>query len=272
MKTLLDTMEEAIRTGGETLLHYFGKSFLTHEKGPGDLVTEADSASEKKIIEIIKGSFPHHAILSEEAGLSKESNENSLWIVDPLDGTTNFVHSYPFIAVTIAFKEKGKLLCGMTFDPLRDELFKAVEGRAFLNDRLLLCSKTQTLEKALLATGFAYDRRQNPATNYPEFCRLTHQTQGVRRSGSAALDLAYVAAGRLDGFWERGLKPWDMAVGALLVEAALGRVSTYDDSAFYLESDSIVATNGPLHDELIEVLKTVRQRPAFPGIEGPRPQ
>ncbi|GAB4276855.1 MAG: inositol monophosphatase family protein [Deferrisomatales bacterium] len=218
-----------------------------------DLVTEADLACEAAIRQVLARRAPGTAVLGEEEGASGDGADR--WVVDPLDGTTNYAHGYPVFCVSIAWEEEGVARLGVVYDPLRDELFTAQAGRgARLNGETIRVSAAARLAEALLATGFPYDRRTNPRTNYEAFCRLTHLTQGVRRGGSAALDLAYVAAGRLDGFWEPGLRPWDTAAGALLVAEAGGRVSGFRGQPFDPYRDEVVATNGALHGALLAEL------------------
>lgn len=232
---------EAAKRGGKVLSHYYGNLSGYQEKSmPGDLVTIADKESEEVILSYLKEVTPHFSILSEESGLHTAKKNEYLWVLDPLDGTTNFTHRYPFFAVSIALLHNGAPLSAAVYNPFFDELFTAEQGKgAFLNGNPIHVSKTGTLQASLLATGFAYDRLTTWDNNYKEFCHLTSLSHGVRRAGSAALDLAYVAAGRLDGFWERGLKPWDMAAGILLIQEAGGTYSAYDGSPFDLYSGTI---------------------------------
>jgi len=182
-----------------------------------------------------------------------------LWAIDPLDGTTNYAHQYPFSAASIGLLVEGVPCVGAIFDPFHQELFRAAKGLGATRNRLpIAVSQTTELRNSLLVTGFAYDRRETSDNNYAEFCHLTHLTQGVRRSGSAAIDLAYVACGRLDGYWERGLSPWDVAAGVVLVQEAGGKVTAYDRSPFDLLSGRILATNGHLHAALSHELLQVK--------------
>lgn len=246
---------EAAQKGSEILLKYWGKLSDVRAKSYNwDLVTEADKESELVIKELINKSYPSHHILAEESGLSQKENSEFLWVVDPLDGTTNYTHQYPMVSISIGLLYQNKPTVGVIFNPIFDELFVGMKGSgATLNGQPINVSKTKTLSFSLLATGFAYDRRVQKDNNYAEFCYLTNASQGVRRLGSAALDLAYVAAGRLDGYWERGLQPWDMAAGVLLVEEAKGKVTGYNNP-FDLYSGRILATNGIIHDELSQIL------------------
>jgi myo-inositol-1(or 4)-monophosphatase len=259
LQILLDVATEAALAAGAILQAYWGNLEAIEEKGrPGDLVTEADKAAEAAILQILHRHVPDHKILAEESGQLGNQESAYLWAIDPLDGTTNYAHQYPASAVSVGLLIDGIPQVGAIFDPFREELFRAAKGLgATRNRRPIRVSDTATLEKSLLVTGFAYDRRQTTDNNYAEFCHLTHLTQGVRRSGSAALDLAYVACGRLDGYWERGLSPWDIAAGIVLVEEAGGTVTAYDRSPLNISSGRILATNGPLHSSLSQALQDV---------------
>lgn len=249
--SFLQVALQAAEAAGKTLKKFWGNVQHIQEKSfAGDLVTEADGHSEKAIIEILQKAYPTHSILSEEAGeLLQESPY--LWVIDPLDGTTNYTHGYPMVSISIALLYQNAPITAVVFNPILDELFTSEKGQgAFFNQRQLHVSKNATLTKSLLATGFAYDRNKTKDNNYKEFCHITSLSQGVRRLGSAALDLSYVAAGRLDGFWERGLKPWDMAAGILLITEAGGLVTSYEGTPYDLQSGRILATNGLIHDEL----------------------
>ncbi|MBW4470319.1 MAG: inositol monophosphatase [Stenomitos rutilans HA7619-LM2] len=259
LQIFLDVATEAVLAAGTVLQTYWGNLEAIEEKGrPGDLVTEADKAAEAIILQVLHRHVPDHNILTEESGQLGNQESSCLWAIDPLDGTTNYAHQYPASAVSVGLLIDGVPQVGAIFDPSRQELFRAAKGLgATCNRRAIQVSKAASLEKSLLVTGFAYDRRQTIDNNYAEFCHLTHLTQGVRRSGSAALDLAYVACGRFDGYWERGLSPWDIAAGIVLVEEAGGMVTAYDHSPMDIRSGRILATNGPLHPQLSEALRTV---------------
>jgi myo-inositol-1(or 4)-monophosphatase len=253
LQIFLDIATEAALAAGEVLQGYLGKvEDAIIEKGrPGDLVTAADKASEEVILDILRRHFPGHAILAEESGKLGNQNNEFLWAIDPLDGTTNFAHQYPFFAVSIGLLIEGVPQVGVIYDPFHDELFRAAQDLgATRNRRLIKVSDTAELSKSLLITGFAYDRRETSDNNYAEFCHLTHLTQGVRRSGSASLDLAHVACGRIDGYWERGLAPWDIAAGVILLREAGGKVTAYDESPLDIASGRILATNGLIHNRL----------------------
>ncbi len=260
MQEFLVIATEAALAAGERLQTYYGQLASIQEKGrPGDLLTEADQASEATVIEILKRYCPEHGILAEESGPAGRMESPYLWAIDPLDGTTNFAHGYPFYAVSIALLIQGVPQVGVVFVPFMEELFCAAKGLgATCNGQPIQVSSTATLRESLLVTGFAYDRRETPDNNYAEFCHFTHLTQGVRRGGSASVDLAYVACGRLDGYWERGLSPWDLAAGVVLVEEAGGQVTAYDGSPFVLQSGRILASNGLLHQTMSTELQRVQ--------------
>ena len=268
LEGFLEIATEAALSAGAILQSYWGNLKSVQEKGrPGDLVTEADAAAEAVVITILKRHFPDHQILAEESGHQGDAVSRFLWAIDPLDGTTNYAHQYPFSATSIALLIDGVPQVGVIFDPFHQELFRAAKGLgATLNRKPIQVSKTNTLAQSLLVTGFAYDRRETPDNNYAEFCHLTHLTQGVRRGGSASIDLAYVACGRLDGYWERGLSPWDIAAGIVLVQEAGGQVSAYDQSPIDLSSGRILATNTCLHEALsTELLKIKPLMMKFPA-------
>ncbi len=226
-----------------------------------DLVTEVDRASEALLVNTIRQQFPEHAILSEE-GHGNHGPALYAWIIDPLDGTVNYAHGFPFFSVTLAVSRDGLPCLGVTYDPLRDELFVAERGTgATLNGRPLHVSKTSRVQDALLATGFSYARAIIKDNNLAEFNRLMPRTRGVRRAGAASLDMAYVAAGRLDGYWEMYLAPWDWAAGALLVEEAGGVVTGFDGKPWQPGRDRIVASNGHIHAELLRELAEARRGP-----------
>ncbi len=263
LQRFLDVATEAASAGGAVLQHYWGNLSNIQQKGrPGDLVTEADKAAEKEVLSVLKRHLPDHAILAEESGSIAASDDGVpglLWAVDPLDGTTNYTHQYPFCGCSVGLLIDGKPAVGAIFDPVRNHLFRAAKGLgATCNREPIGVSGTESLAESLLVTGFAYDRRETIDNNYAEFCHLTHLTRGVRRGGSASIDLAYVACGRLDGYWERGLSPWDVAAGVVLVEEAGGMVSAYDQSPFDIETGRILATNGKVHRELSKTLATVK--------------
>lgn len=254
---MLNFAIETAREAGQILLEKFGRKINIAKKGDIDLVTEADLASEKSIIERIKSYYPKHSILAEESGeaIVKGGDSSWKWIIDPLDGTTNFAHGYPCWCVTLALEHDGEIVIGVTFDPTRNELFAAEKGNgATLNNKPMRVSETEKLSEALIITGFPYDfkQREDFAKHLTQFLL---KSRGVRRDGSAAIDMAYVACGRFDGFWEEGLNPWDVAAGVLLIEESGGRVSYYDDSKFSIYKPPICADNGLIHSEMLEILK-----------------
>jgi len=270
MASYLETATEIAREAGALLAHYFERGISFDLKGDYDLVTEADRASEKLVVERLRNHFPAHSILGEEGGLRENSSEYC-WYVDPLDGTTNFAHSYPAFNVTIGLERAGELIAGVIFDPVRQEMFAAeLGGGAYLNGRRIHVSKAQKLDCALLATGFP-SRKRHENVNVHFFHQVAMVTHGVRRSGSAAIDLAYVASGRLEGFWEFGLNPWDMAAGLLLVREAGGRTSDMKGGPASLRGPHVVATNGLIQDELLGLFGEVfegRYRYPMPPVTG----
>lgn len=250
-----DTLLQAAAEGGRVLMEKYATGVTVAYKGAIDLVTEADLASEQAIVAILRQRHPQHDILAEEGDYGRRGADQR-WIVDPLDGTTNFAHGFPWFAVSIALEVRGVIELGAVFNPHNGELFVAERGRgATLNGRPLQVSSTDDLGRALLATGFAYDHKVCPDNNYSHFERFQRAAQAVRRAGVASLDLACVAAGRFDGFWELKLKPWDVAAGVLLVEEAGGLVSDYAGAAMPLDRGEILASNGRLHAAMQDVLR-----------------
>jgi myo-inositol-1(or 4)-monophosphatase len=250
---LLDFAIQTAREAGRLLAERFGRKIEISNKSEIDLVTESDLASERLIIDRIKTYYPRHSILAEESGATEAQSEWR-WIIDPLDGTTNYAHGYPCFCVSIGLAHQRRLELGVVYDPIRDEMFAAERGQgASLNGRRIRVSQTRSLSAALLCTGFPYDVRQrNEFARH--FANFIMTAQGVRRDGAAALDLAYVAAGRFDGFWEEGLKPWDVAAGVLIIEEAGGRITDYHDAPFDIYSPPILASNGLVHEEMMRVL------------------
>lgn len=255
MHPMLNTAVKAARWAGSIILRHSDQlDRLTIEsKGRNDFVSEVDRTAESKIIEIIRKAYPSHSILAEESG--EHSGDDYQWVIDPLDGTTNFLHGYPQYAVSIALLEKGKLSQAVVFDPLRDELFTASRGAgAQINDRRIRVSSIKKMENALLGTGFPYKEFDHLETWIDCFRELVPISTGVRRAGSAALDLAHVACGRLDGFWEMGLSRWDIAAGCLLIEEAGGLVSDFNDGQHFLDSGNVIAGNPRIHGQLCAVI------------------
>ena len=252
---LLSVAIEASAAAGRVLLDYARSGFHVERKNPVNLVTDADHAAEQCIIDHIHRHFPSHQTLAEERGVGAVAPSPYRWIIDPLDGTTNFAHGFPLYSVSVGVECDGELLVGVVYDPTRDELFTAERGRgARLNGRSIAVSLTAQLEEALTVTGFAYDIRETPNNNLDHFARFALKTQGVRRTGSAALDLCYVAAGRFDGFWEVTLSPWDMAAGTVIVREAGGRITNLRGGVHSIYQPELVASNGRIHQEMLDVI------------------
>jgi len=253
----LEKAVEIAREAGALLASYYERRVPFESKGEFDLVTGADRASEKLIVERIGSHFPSHGILAEEGG-GHDSASEYRWYVDPLDGTTNFAHSFPMFNVTLALARGEELIAGVVFDPLANEIFTAERGAgAYLNNRRIHVSNAKRLAESLSSTGFPSRKRHHNANIY-FYYQLAMASHGVRRTGSAAIDIAYVACGRLDFFWEFGLKPWDLAAGSLLVQEAGGRISQMDGVAHNVTgSDSFLADNGALHGEILEIFGEV---------------
>ena len=252
----LPTMTEIAREAGALVMEYFHQRVKVEYKGEVDLVTVADRRSEALILERIRGRWPSHDILGEEGGLHDQGSDYR-WYVDPLDGTTNFAHGFPVFCISLAVEYRGEVVAGVLYDPTRDELYSAEKGSgAYLNSRRIHVSKTANLSESLVATGFpSHKRHKNPNIHF--YHRITLMTHGVRRAGSAALDLCNVACGRFDGFWEFNLNPWDTAAGVLIVEEAGGRVSGFDGSPFELNIRETLASNGLVHDALLKEFQEV---------------
>jgi len=245
------------RDAGKILVQKLGVAKVS-TKGDINLVTEADIAAENLIIDRIRSYYSQHGILAEESGEAVLSGKRSewKWIIDPLDGTTNYAHGYPCFCVSIALEREGQLEIGVVYDPMRDEMFAAERGHgATLNDRKIRVSDVELLSQAMVCTGFPYNVRERPDFAR-DFTNFTMNAQAVRRDGSAALDLAYVACGRFDGFWEDGLSPWDIAAGALLILEARGRVTNFNDQPLNIYNEQVLATNGLLHDAMMRVLQS----------------
>jgi len=255
MNDFKECAEEIAREAGMFLKNRINSEHTIDYKGEINLVTEADKISEGMITSKIASLFPDHDILAEEFTYTTRGSDFT-WIIDPLDGTTNYAHGYPFFCVSIALERLDTIIVGIVYDPMLDEMFVAEKGKgAFLNDRAIHVSNTNRVIEGLLATGFPYDIREDSHNNLNYFNTMILKAQAIRRAGSAALDLAYVAAGRFDGFWELKLNPWDIAAGWLLVEEAGGIVTDMRGKDYYLESLSILASNGRIHKEMMDVLE-----------------
>jgi len=251
----LAVASEAVLRAGRLQRERYASGVPVEYKGEIDLVTEVDRACELSILETIRGRYPDHDIVTEETDLG-HTGSRFVWFIDPLDGTVNFAHSYPFFCASVALAQDGEIVAGAVYDPLRDELFSAERGSgAHVNGRPLRVSKAESLIESLLITGFPYDLHQKLDERLRLFYRVMGKARAVRRDGSAALDLCYVASGRADGFWEEVLKPWDMHAGRLVLSEAGGRSTRLDGSPLGLGPDGIVATNGLIHEALVAALR-----------------
>ena len=259
MDSYLDAAKEAAVKAGRILTEHSDSPPRIRYKGSVDLVTEFDNRAQRIIFETIALRFPDHDFLAEE-NLSRDKGSSFLWLVDPLDGTTNFAHRYPMYCVSIAMTVDKKTEVGVVYDPVREELFTAVKGRgAFLNGKKIRVSKERELDKSLVATGFPYDLRESPVNNIDHFVNFVTRVQGIRRGGSAALDLCYVACGRFDGFWELKLQPWDVAAGGLIVLESGGRVSDFSGGEFDVFAQETLATNSHIHQQMVDVLQKSKE-------------
>lgn len=253
-RTYLDIAVEAAHLAGSYQRYRFASAVDIDMKGDKNLVTEVDKTSEQLIVTHLLSFFPDHNIVAEENEYP-QGDSSFRWVIDPLDGTTNYAHGFPWFCVSIGLEVSGEIVAGVIYNPVHEELFTAVcGGGAFLNGRRLQVSSRSPLHNTLLGTGFPYDCASDPANNFEHFICFQKAARGIRRAGAAALDLAYVAAGRLDGFWELKLKPWDVAAGCLMVREAGGVVSTFDGSPYDIYNDRIVASNGLIHNEMTAVL------------------
>jgi myo-inositol-1(or 4)-monophosphatase len=251
---LATAAEAALRAGALQKASYGQKQQIEH-KGEIDLVTEVDKACERAIVALLRERFPGHDIVTEETALARTGSRH-LWFVDPLDGTTNFAHAYPFFCASVALTVDGEVVAGAVYDCIKEELFTAERGvGAFVNGRRLCTSDAAELDESLLITGFPYDLRRDPARALRLFNAFIPHARAIRRDGAAALDLAYVAAARADGFFEAQLSPWDMMAGTLLVQEAGGRVTRFDGSPVGLRADEVVAANPALHARMLGVLR-----------------
>ncbi|MEE2644717.1 MAG: inositol monophosphatase family protein [Myxococcota bacterium] len=255
-KALLAIAIEAAAAGSACLRAHYGRLKNIRSKGAaGDLVTEADLAAEAAVLEVLKRRTPEIPVLAEESGGAEVAEHGLLWCIDPLDGTTNFAHGYPIFATSVGLLDGQRPLLGCVDLPFLGEVFEGGAGLgARCNGEPIQVSETGALSESLLVTGFGYDRRTVVDNNYAEFCALTDQTHGVRRGGAAAVDIVYTACGRLDGYWERALSPWDIAAGIAILEAAGGEVSDYDRAPFSIREGRLLATNTRIHDALSAAL------------------
>jgi myo-inositol-1(or 4)-monophosphatase len=256
MPSYVQTAAEIAREAGSVLSSYATRRIGFELKGEHDLVTEADRASERLIVERLRTHFPSHSIVAEEGGAHSGSSDFR-WYVDPLDGTTNFAHGFPTYNVTLGLEKADEIIAGVVYDPTRDEMFAAERGGgAFLNNRKIRVSHCANLNDGLVATGFP-SRRRHLNVNIHFYYQLAMETHGVRRAGAAAIDLAYVACGRLDAFWEFGLNPWDMAAGSLLVEEAGGRMSDMHGGRSNVRSPHLLASNAAMHEPILDLFRQI---------------
>ena len=246
---------EAAYNGAKILRDHFGQISHIGHKGTFDLVTEADTASEKEIIQTIRSTFPDHAILAEESGINS-GNAEYKWIIDPLDGTTNYAHQFPIFSIAIALSVGDEIALGLVLNPMDGELFAAISGKgATLNETPIRVSPTDSVHKSLLVTGFSYDFSEIIEPVMQRFSVCQDRSQGVRRLGSAALDICYVACGRFDAFWEQNLKPWDKAAAAVIALEAGAMITDFANQPFALEQKEILVSNGAIHQEMISLLE-----------------
>jgi myo-inositol-1(or 4)-monophosphatase len=256
----LEVAKKAAWEAGNILKENLGRVKEVEYKGKNSLVTEVDKSSEDLIVKIIKSSFPSHGILAEEAGRDRKTS-SYLWIIDPLDGTTNYIHTYPVFSISIALEVEGIIRLGIVYDPIREEFFSAELGKgAYMNEKSIRVSRVSAIKESLLCTGFTHENEWMVDENLRHFENFIRRAQAVRRDGSAALDLCYVACGRYDGFWELGLHPWDTAAGFLILKEAGGKITDFSGKEFSIYGEEIVATNGIIHDEMISVLSLGRRK------------
>jgi len=250
----IEVAKDTARKAGVVLLENLGKVKEIEFKAKNSLVTEVDKLSEEIIINNIKQSFPSHDIFAEESGRDSE-NSDYLWLIDPIDGTTNYAHAYPFFSISIALEIKGEVKVGLVYDPVKDEMFTAEEGKgAFLNGKAITVSKSDAIEHSHVCTGFMHDSEWMVEANIKHFGNFIRRARAVRRDGSAALDLCYVACGRFDGFWELGLNPWDTAAAVLILKEAGGLVTKFTGDEYNIYMKDILASNSIVHDQMIEIL------------------
>jgi myo-inositol-1(or 4)-monophosphatase len=254
----IDAAWQSAHAAGEIIRVNWQQPKSIDFKGAIDLVTDTDRRCEQRIVEILTKHFPDHSILAEEGSHFEQRQSLHRWIIDPLDGTTNFAHGYPHFCVSIALESQGEVILGLVYDPLRGERFQAIKDQgATLNDQPIRCSMVNDLDKALLATGFPYDRRQHADYYLNYFKAFLTCCQGIRRNGSAALDLCYVACGRVDGYWELNLKPWDVAAGGLIVTEAGGRISDFRGLPFSLNGRETLAANPLIHSQMARITTAI---------------
>lgn len=255
----LKVAEEASRMAGEMLCRHIDSPREIVYKGAINLVTDFDRDSQEVIFSHLSSRFPDHDFLAEE-DLCEQRGSEFRWIIDPIDGTTNYAHNFPIFCVSIALEWKSNVVCGVIYDPMRGEMFSAISGKgSVMNGHRIQISATGDLDKSLLATGFPYDIRESEVNNIDHFVNFATRAQAIRRCGSAALDLCYVACGRFDGFWELKLSPWDVAAGVLIVEESGGRVSDFQGETASIYGNDLLASNGLIHEQMIQILKLGKQ-------------
>ncbi len=254
--SLVERISSIVIRAGEILTEKMESGFSITKKGQIDLVTDADHAVEEFLIRELKQEFPAASFCAEEQGWLENRESTAIWFIDPIDGTTNFTHGFPYFAISVALAENGQTVAGVVYIPVSKELFAAEKGKgAWLNGRPMSVSQIGNLQNSLLVTGFPYDIKTSSTTNMDEFARATKASQGVRRTGSAALDLCHVACGRFEGYWEQKINAWDVAAGALIVEEAGGKVTDFSGKPLTYQATSVMATNGLIHAELLQLLK-----------------
>lgn len=255
MSEYLATALQAAKAAGEIIRENFHKKKKISFKGKIDLVTNIDKNAEEIIVKILKKKYPLHNILTEETEFQQDKSVDFLWVIDPLDGTTNYVHGFPFVCTSIALQKNDETICGVVYNPIMNELFYSEKGRgSFCNNKPINVSNHKKLSESILATGFPYDIENDERNNLDNFNQLIKRCRGIRRPGAAALDLCYVAAGIFDGYWELELFPWDTAAGILILEEAGGKVTKFNDSIFSIFDKEILASNGLVHTELVRIL------------------
>lgn len=257
----LKSAEKAAREAGKIILSNLGKvKHISFKSSETNLVTEIDKKSEQLIIDILLNDFPDFDVLAEESGGLSTKNSEYMWVIDPLDGTTNFAHGLPIFSISIGLLKGNEVIAGVVYDPTRDHLFYAEKGKgAFLNGKKLSVSKTKEIKKSLLVTGFPYNVEENPDHCIERFVTMLKNSRAVRRLGSAALDFAYVASGIFDGFWEVKLNPWDIAAGLLLVKEAGGKITNFNGQEIDIFNPQVLATNGLIHEQVIKLIEQAEQ-------------
>jgi myo-inositol-1(or 4)-monophosphatase len=255
MNQILEFAVELAFESGRIQKRRFEESHSIHHKGEINIVTDVDMECQERILDLLSKHCPEDDVISEEKD-NVFAGEKNRWIIDPIDGTTNYAHGYPFFCTSVAYEVKGEITCGVVYNPIFDELFLAAKGEgAYLNGRQLAVSRTDNMKQSLLVTGFPYDLNSNSNNNIDHFTAFLYEAQAVRRDGSAALNLSYVAAGRFDGFWELKLSPWDTAAGLLIVQEAGGKVTDFEGKAFDIYHGQLLASNSLIHEDMLRVLK-----------------